>query len=1171
MAGFAFLFLCLNAGAQEFVNLTAQQVRIDSLLPVFTWQKPLGPCYADSVYTVSIEYPEFIDMQPADVARYERISGRPLPQLPLITQQVGAVRKEGVLDVSFVPLVFRGGRFQKLVSFKLDVRSSARAATRAPQASSARYAEHSVLRTGNWAKIRIGAGGVYQLTDALVRKAGFADPAKVKIYGYGGGLQPERLTGDYLAATDDLHEVPTCTIGGRRLFHATGPVTWASREATVRTRNPYSDYGYYFLTDGGEAPLTVGAEEFAAAVYPLADDYHTLHEVDDFAWFHGGRNLFDQALYTIGAPQAYRLAASGTSGTLSVALTYDGDFEATVAVNGSVVGTASRTVRLDNYTKAEERVWDYELKGILKEENTVEITQTSGGHLRLDYLSLRFDTPKPMPDLQSAAFPVPEYVGRVEPQDRHVDGPADMIIIIPASQKLRAQAERLQEHHGQQDGLRVRIVTADELYNEFSSGTPDATAYRRYLKMLYDRASAPADLPRYLLLLGDGAWDNRMLTPEWEGVSPDDLLLCFESDNSFSHVNCYVSDDFFCLLDDEEQIQQERNGLVTYIGKPDVAVGRLPARTAEEAAVLVDKILSYARNEQAGAWQNVICMMGDDGNNNSHMATADRVAGMVAGSYPGYLLKKIYWDAYQRTSSATGYAYPDVTRLIQQQMEGGALMMNYCGHGAPYALSHELVMKLADFQSSVSGALPLWVTASCDIMPFDGVEENIGEAVMFNRRGGGIAFFGTTRTVYTAYNEQMNLAFTRHVLDARNTIGEAARLAKCELVSTGRDTSPNKLQYTLLGDPALRLATPRLQMVVDSINGEPAGSPVRLAAGSVVRVRGHVEQGGGPAPGFNGVVTATVRDAEERIVCKLNDTSDEGAQEAFVYTDRPKTLYRGSDRVDGGVFHFTFAVPKDISYTGGSGQLTLYAAASDGASAAHGGNTSMVFDGSGTQTDAVGPSVYCYLNSKSFVNGGKVNTTPYFVAELYDENGINVSGSSLGHDLELVVDGELSRTYRLNDYFTFDFGDYRRGTVGFSIPELGAGQHRLLFRVWDVLNNSSTSELTFHVVENLPPGSLSVACTKNPATEGTSFVISHDRPGSEVHVTVEVFDLAGRQVWSHAETAFSQGGTCTVDWDLRMAGGSRLQTGVYVYRVRVGSHDGGSTSYANKLIVVGNN
>jgi len=1012
-----------------------------------------------------------------------------------------------------------------------------------------RYAEHSVLREGNWAKISVAESGFYELTDELVRKAGFSDASKVKIYGYGGALQPERLTGDYLTATDDLKELPTCTINGKRVFYGVGPVNWYNKESLARTRNPYADYGYYFLTESEDEPLTTDSATLVGQHYPANHDYHQLYEVDNYAWYHGGRNLFDKTLYTIGTPQTYKLKAIGSTGRIGIALTADADYEATISVNDSVIATISKKITLDSYTKADEQLWQYDLQN-LKAENTISITQTAGGNLRLDYIDLQHAEPAPI------TIGEPTYVYRITNQDHHADAATDMVIIIPTSQHLLAQAERLKAHHEQHDGLRVTIVPADELYNEFSSGTPDATAYRRYLKMLYDRATTPNDKPRYLLLFGDGAWDNRMLTSEWSGYNTDDYLLCYESENSFSQVNCYVSDDFFCLLDDEEVIQTTNGNSTTYAGKPDVAVGRLPARTPDEAKTLVDKIISYAQNEYAGPWQNEICMMGDDGNDNSHMKTADKVATMIESTYPNYNVDKIYWDAYQRTSSSTGYSYPDVTRLIKQQLQNGALMMNYCGHGAAYAMSHELVMKLTDFESQQSNYLPLWMTASCDIMPFDGQEENIGETVMLNSKGGCIAFFGTTRTVYATYNEVMNLAFTKHVLTPSMAIGEAVRLAKCELVEKSSDLTCNKLQYTLLGDPALQLNTPRQKMVVDSINGMPATQGIKLAAGSIVKITGHVELNNETDTDFNGIVTLSVRDAEETITCRLNDRSSTGADKAFVYQDRTNYLYRGSENVTEGVFHFTFAIPKDISYTDGSGLMTLYAINADKTRSAHGENESFELIGSSTAlTDSIGPSVYCYLNSKNFKNGGKVNTTPYFIAELYDDSGINASGSSIGHDLELIIDGDMNQTYNLNNYFEYDFGDYRSGSIGFSIPQLSIGTHKLLFRAWDILNNSTTTELLFEVSEDAGAGEFNVTCTQNPASTNTQFVITHDRPGSELKVTLDVFDLGGRQLWRQTDTVMATNDTVTIDWNLNVAGGSRLHTGLYLCRLTLNDGD----------------
>ncbi len=1170
-----------KAVAQEFFNLTASEVQIDSVLPRFTCSWPLGSHYADSVYEVSIEYPEFIDMSAGDIHRYHLITSDSLPALPVVTQMVGVSRKKGVLYASFVPLVCRDGKYQKLVSFKMSIKSmpvlASRRQQRAPSASE-RYADHSVLATGQWAKIRIPQTGFYQITESLIRQAGFSNIDKVKVYGYGGALQPEQVTASYLEQTDDLQEVPTCKVGGKRIFYGVGPVNWSSA-TSYRIRNPYSEYGYYFLTESDAEPLFVDSLQLFEDNYPSANDYHELYEVDNYAWFHGGRNLYDSRLFGVGVSHSYQLSAyeGASSARLVISMSFDAKFSATVSVNGEDAGTITASSSLfdastgklkDNYASAVTETFTLSLNSQLKSQNEIVIKQTSGGNLRLDYFEFRFSTPKPAPDVATASLPVPEYVYRITNQDHHADEAVDMVILIPTTQKLLSQAERLKQLHEQRDSLRVRIVPADELFNEFSSGTPDANAYRRYLKMLYDRAASEADMPRYLLLFGDGAWDNRMLTSDWRNYSPDDFLLCFESENSFSETQCYVSDDFFGMLDDGEGSRLLSNDCA------DVGIGRLTARSEADATVFVDKIISYANNEYAGAWQNTLCFMGDDGNQNLHMNDAEDVIHLVDSLYPSYNIKKIYWDAYTRVTSSTGNTYPDVTRLVKQQMQSGALVMNYTGHGAPYTMSHETVVRLADFETSTSLRLPLWLTASCDIMPFDGQEDNIGEAAMLNKNGGAIAFYGTTRTVYSSYNRYMNKAFMKYVLGStdgrRNTIGDAVRLAKNQLIMAGPgeeyDHTANKLQYTLLGDPALTLASPTLTAVVDSINGQSVqDGPVRLSAGSQVTVQGRI-------PGyenFSGTVTATVRDAEETIVCKMNNTAE--TDKALVFTDRPNTIYSGSDSIIGGKFKFTFAVPKDISYDDSEGLILLYAVSADRQLEAHGQCDRFVM-GSNTdeQNDGVGPSVYCYLNSSSFVNGGKVNSTPYFYAELTDKDGINAAGSGIGHDLELIIDGEMSKTYTLNDYFVYDFGDYRSGHVGYSIPSLPDGQHKLLFRAWDVLNNSSTAELTFEVDSKLEPSLISVICTHNPASSRTAFVINHDRTGSQMDVELEVFDTSGRKLWQHSETGLSTDNTYTIDWDLTVDGGRVLQTGVYLYRVLISS--GGSTKATNarKLIVLGN-
>ena len=1156
--------------AQGFYNLTAEEVKIDSLLPFVNYSWPLGGNYADSTYEVRIAYPEFLDMDEEDVNRYHAITTEQLPELPRIQQYVGVSRKSGTLYAQFVPLVFREGKYQKLVSFQLQVKSAPAGKTRRASSSGDRYAAHSVLSSGHWAKIRVPETGFYHLTDALIRKAGFKNPKKVKIYGYGGELQPEVLTGEYLSETDDLKEVATCTIKGKRLFHASGPVSWASNTTLARTRNPYSDYGYYFLTESDDEPLTADSASFVSSYYPSASDYHDLYEVDDYAWYHSGRNLYTSEKLTVGSDRNITLpGVHSTTTQINVNLSYDSKFVATLLMNGTTIGTLTASSGLtssgtlsDGNAVATQASWKFLLPdSVMKTtDNKLTLRQTSGGEVRLDYVSLCYSTPKALTDF-TTSLPVPECLYDITNQDHHADSAVDMVIIIPTSQKLLSEAERLKTLHETYDSLRVRIVPADELYNEFSSGTPDANAYRRYMKMLYDRAGTEADQPRYLLLFGDGAWDNRMLSSGWRSLSPDDFLLCYESENSFSATKSYVSDDYYCLLDDNE-------GGSILKDKFDAAVGRLSARTAEEAKILVDKIYAYRTNAYAGAWQNTLCFLGDDGDQNRHMQDAEAVVSTVKSLYANYDIKKIYWDAYTRVTSSTGNSFPDVTRLIKQQLQKGALVMNYSGHGGPSLLSHEAVLRITDFGEASSLRLPLWVTAACDVAPFDGQSDNIGETAMFNKKGGSIAFYGTTRTVYASYNRLQNQSFMKYLLASKNgrrlTIGEAAYLAKNDFVSGSTEMLTNKLQYVLLGDPALTLASPTEQAVIDSINGKAVADGIQqLKAGSKVTLKGHL-------PGhadFNGVVTITVRDIEETIVGKQNDPV--ATETAFEFQDRPNTIYNGNDSVRNGQFSFSFAVPKDISYSDKTGLFLVYAVNNDKSLSAHGECESFTLTGTeDLSNDGVGPSIYCYLNSESFVNGSTVNATPYFYAELTDKDGINVSGG-IGHDLELIIDNDMNLTYQLNERFQYDFGDYCKGKVDYVLPELSDGPHKLLFRAWDAQNNSSVAELSFVVNATQQPTLSNVICTKNPATTSTSFVISHDRAGSEVDVELEVFDTSGRLLWRKSETGIPTDQTYTIDWDLTTGNGSRLKTGVYLYRVLISNNGSSKASQAKKLIVLG--
>ena len=1170
---------------KRFYNLTAEELRIDSVLPNVAYSIPLPHNYQDSTYTLDIRYPEYIDMPESDIRKYKAIcKDAKIGKNPMIQHSISIDKKKAVFVAHISPIVYREGKYRYLVSFLAELKASASTKAKAKRMSDAkgdRYAEHSVLSQGKWAKICVASTGIHKLTASTIRSAGFSDLSKVKIYGYGGNLVPEVLDDDYLREYDDLKEIPTCTVGDRKLFYAKGSVYWDSKDSRVRVRNPYSDYGYYFITENDSEPLTCTEEELINTAWPTPDAYHTLYEEDKTTWMYGGRNLFFQENIESGKTGRYivNLPEGNSKAELTISVTANARSEVKLYLNNKELG--SRVISLITNDKAN-GITDTWSVDNLHGNDTIQVKNVAGGTVRLDYISLCYDSPRVAPVLATDPFPAAQYVYNITNQDLHADKDYDMVIIIPTSQKLLKQAQRLAKHHADHDGLNVRIVPADELYNEFSSGTPDVSAYKRYMKMLYDK-SDNLHMPKYLLLFGDGTFDNRMLTSDLASASLDDYLLCYESENSFSLVDCYVSDDFLTYLDDGEDIS-------TFACLPDIGVGRFPCTTDEEAKVLVDKTINYALNTNAGPWQNTIMFLGDDGNDNIHMNDVNDVAEQTINNHSGYYVRKVYWDAFKRISSSTGNRYPDAEDIIKKQQANGALIIDYAGHGSPTSISHEAVLTIKDFEAFKGSNLPLWVTASCEIMPFDSNEETIGEKAILNAQGGAVAFYGTTRTVYAPQNKKINTAFMRYVLTYDEngkpiTLGEAQRQAKNYLVTSGIETTKNKLQYSLLGDPALSLALPTYNAVIDEINGiavEGDKMP-QLRAGDKVSIKGHIERpsksplkgdlegNGEKVINFSGTLDAMVRDTKERIKCKLNNTTSEGADTAFIFTDRKNTLYHGTSKVENGEFTFSFAVPKDINYSDGTGLINVYAYDATLNASAHGACERFTVNGSNiAENDSIGPSIYCYLNSEDFTFGGEVNSTPFFVAQISDKDGINASGAGIGHDMTLIIDGDIEKTYNLNDNFTFDYESYTSGQTYYALPALSEGKHTLKFRAWDILNNSSTTTLDFVVRKDIQPNIVDVYATNNPARESTTFVVEHNFCGADLDLAIDIMDTSGRLLWSTSESGTATTNTIAYKWDLSTDSGAKLNTGIYLYRIKLSSNGSSYASKAKKLLIINN-
>lgn len=1101
-------------------------------------------------------------------------------------------------------------------------------------ADSSRYGSESVLNSGKWVKIQVAEDGIYKLTAADLKKMGFSNLDKVAVYGYGGWPLDEDFSTTYI---DDVPEVAVWRSADYLLFYGKGPRKWeysSSDKSFIHTNNPYSNYGYYFVSEKETTGRTMekAASAAGATLQVTTFDDYVLHEEELVSVNSSGRELYGES-FTSTLSRDFTISVPGITndeGKATLSFISRGNGTITMNVDGNALISGSVSVPSDEYEVARElyreRAWMADKGETVK----VNIGYSTTGHknVHLNYFRLQmkrqlkvydnytffrslsargnasrfviqgadastlvFDVtdgvnPQQMETslngtelsfsipasaslrefvvVKPSQIKAPVTVGEVANQNLHALPQQDMIII--AQPNFTTQAERLAEAHRTKDNLTVRVVTPESIYNEFSSGTPDATAYRRFMKMFYDRQTSEADAPKYLLLFGDGSFDNRKLTSAWKSVDMSNMLLTYQTENSLSSQS-YVIDDYFGFLDDADNKKSLQNK------KLCLGIGRFPIRTVEQATQMVDKVISYMENKNTGSWKNNLCFMADDGSNTDgfmteHMEFADQLAGYVESEHPEFLVNKLYYDAYKKDMTAG--TYPDVRSGLQKLLKDGLLLFNYTGHGGTTALSDEKVLTQTDINQFTYTHLPVWVTATCDFTRFDDLNTSAGEDVFLNKSSGGIALFTTVRVAYSRPNFPINDNVIRNLFERNNgrrrTLGEVMQATKNTL------SSVYKLGFCLIGDPAVKMAYPEFGMKVTTVNGQSVdGNSISFKALEKITVEGEVLDASGQlVTDFTGIVNPTVKDSKVTVTCLKNSNKDDSP--AFTFTDYPNTIFIGNDSVRNGKFSFTFTVPKDISYSNLQGKMNLYAVDTESGNEAQGNFDNFIVGGTSdtAETDTIGPEIRAlYLNDTTFVDGGQVNTTPYFVAELWDKSGVNITGSSVGHDMMLVIDESTVLSYNLNSYYELLLGEDGTGIVKFPIPALEPGKHTAEFWVWDILNNSTVRTFTFEVVEGLKPFLFDVIATPGIAREQVTFHLMHNRPESWMRVGIMVYDLAGRQLWKHEESGTSGlFENYTVSWDLT-SGGARMRPGVYIYRAAISTDNSKDATKARKFIILG--
>ncbi len=753
----------------------------------------------------------------------------------------------------------------------------------------------------------------------------------------------------------------------------------------------------------------------------------------------------------------------------------------------------------------------------------------------------------------------PIALGKQANQDLHGTGTVDYIIITHSS--LLPEAQRLAAFHQQKNGYRIVVATTEQVYQEFSGGQPDPTALREFVKMFYDRAGTDlTKRPRFLLLFGSASYDYRNRV-----AANTNLVPGYESVNSLDPLFTHTSDDFFGMLKDGDDIN--RNDPKTTL---DLGIGRIPARTLAEARIMVDKIIRYHVAAGKGPWRNQTVFVADDKDLNLHLEDAEAIAATAAASNPLQQQGKIYLDAFPVVSSSSGARYPAVNDAIVSQVFNGALIVNYSGHGSYQRLADEAVLTQDELNRfNNPDKLPLFITASCDFAPHDDPSKNsLGMGILTGSQNGAIALLTTTRLVFAYSNRQMNENYLRIALKPLSngqylSLGESVQQAKNYTSLTTGDLLNNR-KFTLLGDPAMRLAFPEGRVRLTTMNGAPISGADTLRAMQQYTFTGEVTDGqGNILSDFNGRVLPTVYDKEQSVKTRGNDP----ASKVTSYNQQTNILYKGRATVTNGRFRFSFIVPRDITYQPGKARFSLYA--EDGMRDANGVYTELAVGGGGSAvvTDNTGPQIQPYLNDSTFLNGGLTHENPVLLVKLYDSSGISTSGTGIGHDITAVIDGVERNIQVLNDFYTAEQDSYQRGRVLFQLPTLTEGKHSIRIKAWDVANNSNEAVLDFMVVKKERLQVTELRNFPNPFQGSTTFSFEHNQPNTDLDVTIRIYHTAGGLV-KEIHRIVNTGGTrnCMINWAGDNQSGAKLTKGIYIYSVKVVA-GGSQTETARQLIL----
>ena len=751
----------------------------------------------------------------------------------------------------------------------------------------------------------------------------------------------------------------------------------------------------------------------------------------------------------------------------------------------------------------------------------------------------------------------PEILSNAKIKNQNVHAIQDINYLLITTDEFEEQAQRIADYHIENSGLTAKVVNLDEIYNEFSSGSRDITGIRDFIKHVYELNSTPDDQLKYVCFFGDASYDYKDRI-----IGNNNIVPVYLATKSYDLAYSYVTDDFFGMLEESE-------GTMSGAHTMEIATGRIPVSTQQQAKDVVDKILRDYNVDSFGDWRNTITLVADDidaPSDETIQPGVEIIADDIKANKPIFNINKIYADAYVQQNSSGGERYPDVKEAITRAIESGTLVFDYFGHGGEDGFAAERFLDIPQVKGFKNeNTLPLFITITCEFSRFDNpIRISAGENVFWNTTGGAASMISTTRLVFISVGQAFNKRLMSTLLEFND---EDLTIAESLVKTKNNYTQIQKFFIYYFGDPVKKLAIPKPNIKITKMNGVDITQSIdTLKALSKVSFEGVVTDNlNAVLTDFNGSLSTTVFD--KPIDKSTLDNDNSGNVEVF--DSQESKLFRGLATVENGNFNFEFIVPRDVKIAYGEGKLSFYATNEVLDKAGY--NTDVIVGGinENAPEDTLGPEIQLFMNDESFLDGGNTNASPNLIAKLFDLSGINTSITAVDHDIVGILDGDESNPIIMNDFYQTELDDFTRGKVVYRLRDLAVGPHTLKLKAWDTYNNSSEAMLNFVVVSDNSITLDNVLNYPNPFVNYTEFWFNHNKPNEPLEVQVQIFTVSGKLVKTINQLVQTTGNLSrNISWNGLDDFGNKIGKGVYIYKLKVTSTTSNISSEKYEKLVI---